>query len=120
MEARGHVGDESASRRTRLANERTLLAWWRSGLTATGVGLAVGRVLPEVGHQAQWPYSALGCLYAVLGVAMVIYGTARQRQVERGLESGGFPAPAHELITVFTTLAVGISLATLALIVVDT
>jgi putative membrane protein len=37
-----------ASRRTRLANERTQLAWWRTGLTALAVGLAIGRVLPEL------------------------------------------------------------------------
>src|SRR5215208_1792549 len=40
------VGD--ASRRTRLASERTQLAWWRTGLTALAVGLAIGRVLPEL------------------------------------------------------------------------
>jgi uncharacterized membrane protein YidH (DUF202 family) len=35
-----------ATRRTRLADERTELAWWRTGLTALAVALAVGRVIP--------------------------------------------------------------------------
>ncbi len=38
---------EDATRRTRLANERTYLAWWRSGLTALAVGLAAGKLVPE-------------------------------------------------------------------------
>jgi putative membrane protein len=40
------VGD--ATRRTRLANERTYLAWWRTGLTALAVGIGIGRIVPGV------------------------------------------------------------------------
>jgi putative membrane protein len=36
--------DADATRRTHLANERTRLALWRTGLTAIAVALAVGRV----------------------------------------------------------------------------
>jgi uncharacterized membrane protein YidH (DUF202 family) len=39
---------EDATRRTRLATERTYLAWWRSGLAALAVGLAAGRLVPEL------------------------------------------------------------------------
>ncbi len=41
-----------ATRRTRLANERTELAWWRTGLTALAVALAIGRVVPELNGSA--------------------------------------------------------------------
>jgi len=37
-----------ATRRTRLANERTYLAWWRTGLTALAVSFAVGKLVPEL------------------------------------------------------------------------
>jgi len=37
-----------ALRRTRLANERTYLAWWRTGLTAFAVGLGAGKLVPEL------------------------------------------------------------------------
>jgi uncharacterized membrane protein YidH (DUF202 family) len=37
-----------AARRTRLANERTFLAWWRTGLTALAVCVALGRIVPGV------------------------------------------------------------------------
>jgi uncharacterized membrane protein YidH (DUF202 family) len=35
-------GNHDASRRTYLAEERTLLAWWRSGLAAFAVAVGVG------------------------------------------------------------------------------
>jgi len=37
-----------ATRRTRLASERTYLAWWRSALAAIAVALGVGKVVPEL------------------------------------------------------------------------
>jgi putative membrane protein len=108
-----------ATRRTHLANERTFLAWWRSGLTALGVSLAVGRIIPEFGHQSRWPYAVLGIAYAVFGLAMLVYGAVRQREVEEAVRSGGFSWPERRLVGLFTVLAVGIGLATVLLIVVD-
>jgi putative membrane protein len=108
-----------ASRRTHLANERTFLAWWRSGLTALGVSLAVGRIIPAFGHTTRWPYAALGAAYAVFGLAMVLYGTARQREVEEAVRVGGFSWPERRLVGAFTLLAAGIGLATLVLVVVN-
>ena len=113
------VEDVDASRRTHLANERTLLAWWRSGLTALGVGLAVARVIPELGHQTRWPYGALGAAYAVFGLAMIAYGTLRQRNVEQALGEGRFSGAHPAVVAGFTVLAVGIGLATLVLVVVE-
>ena len=37
-----------ATRRTRLANERTFLAWWRTALGTEGLALATGKLVPEV------------------------------------------------------------------------
>ena len=57
------------ARRTSLANERTQLAWWRTGLTALAVAIAVGRVLPDLNTDAeQWPYTAVGAAFAIYGV----------------------------------------------------
>ena len=38
-------GTHDASRQTYLAEERTLLAWWRSGLAAFAVAVGVGALL---------------------------------------------------------------------------
>src|SRR4249920_3427477 len=56
-----------ATRRTHLANERTQLAWWRTGLTALAVALGVGRVVPELAgggahHRGAGPRPADGDL----------------------------------------------------------
>jgi len=61
-----------ATRRTRLASERTELAWWRTGLTALAVALAVGRVVPELSDSAsRWPYVAVGACFGVYGIAVL-------------------------------------------------
>jgi putative membrane protein len=109
-----------ATRRTRLATERTELAWWRTGLTALAVALAVGRVVPGIGTvSARWPYVTVGICFAVYGIAVIAYGTARSRAVERDLEEGRFPKPPH---LVHGTIALGgvvLGVLTAILIAVD-
>ena len=43
---------QDAARRTRLANERTYLAWWRTGLAAFAVCIGIGRIVPGVSRLA--------------------------------------------------------------------
>ena len=70
------------NRQTILANERTQLAWWRTGLTAIAVALAVGRVLPDLsGTGSRWAYTVVGIGFALYGIAMIAYGTRRARTV---------------------------------------
>jgi uncharacterized membrane protein YidH (DUF202 family) len=86
------VGDALA--RTHLANERTELAWWRTGFTVLAVALAVGRVVPEIADaKTSWPYAALGFAYALYGIGLILYGTARSREVDAGLARGVYRAP---------------------------
>ena len=79
-----------ASRRTRLANERTYLAWWRTGLTCLAVAIGVGRIVPGVSNVTTWPYQAVGVAYGVLGVAFMAVAHLRVRAVERAIERGDF------------------------------
>ena len=72
-------GVEDATRRTRLANERTFLAWWRTGLTALAVGVGIGRVTPELTNAVQWPYEVVGAAFVVLAVAFVALAYTRTR-----------------------------------------
>ena len=77
----------SGVRRTRMAAERTLLAWWRTGLAALAVGVGVGRVVPELGDVGNhWPYIALGILFALYGIALFWIGSRRVIAVGRALE----------------------------------
>ena len=106
-----------ASRRTYLANERTELAWWRTGLTALAVSLGVGRVIPELGSGPDWPYALIGAGYAVLGIGFILYGAWREREVRRAFEHGEFAYPDRRVFAALTTLAVVLGIATLALVV---
>jgi putative membrane protein len=82
---------QDATRRTRLANERTYLAWFRTGLTALAVALAVGKVVPDLAQtESRWPYEILGAGFALFGVLCIAYGLVRDRQVERALMHGEF------------------------------
>jgi putative membrane protein len=112
--------NRDASRRTYLANERTQLAWWRTGLTALAVALAIGRVVPELGHSSiQWPYTLVGAGFAVYGVALIVYGNIRSRDVMRALESGRFTDAPAGVITSLTGAGIALGVATLVLILID-
>jgi inner membrane protein YidH len=77
-----------ATRRTRLANERTYLAWWRTALATLGLGIAVGKVLPELADEPHWPYILLGTVCALLGALLAGLGWWRYVAVDRALGGG--------------------------------
>jgi putative membrane protein len=112
--------EADASRRTHLANERTQLAWWRTGLTSLAVALGVGRVVPELNDTStKWPYVAVGAGFALYGVAMIAYGTWRTRAVDQSLRSGAFaPAPDRFLVAL-TLVGVVLGMLTVVLVIVD-
>jgi putative membrane protein len=94
MESSREDAAADPSRRTRLANERTELAWWRTGLTAFAVAVAVSRIVPELADtKHRWPYVVAGVCFAVYGIAVIAYGSIRRRAVERSLLEGRFPDP---------------------------
>jgi putative membrane protein len=87
--------------RTRLANERTFLAWWRTGLAAVAAGFALGRLLPEtIEGETGWPYILLGVLLTGAGIAATVYGTVRFRAVERSIVRGENPASSASALLV--------------------
>jgi putative membrane protein len=80
---------QDATRRTWLALERTQLAWWRTGLTALAVGIGIGRVVPELQEsETQWPFVLVGVAFALYGIAMIAYGSVRERYLATDLERG--------------------------------
>jgi uncharacterized membrane protein YidH (DUF202 family) len=98
-----------ATRRTSLAAERTVLAWLRTGLTATAVALALGKVVPDLRHGgARWPFVTLGAAYAVLGVLIVAYGLQRGREVERAIREGRWLPPDDRAMWVVGGLSIAL------------
>jgi putative membrane protein len=87
-EALREFGDPT--RRTYLAAERTLLAWWRTSFAALGVALAVGRLLPDVAHLPKVPFLILGVGWGLLAAALIVFGTVRDRQGHSAIRAGKF------------------------------
>ena len=107
---------ESAPRRTRLAAERTFLAWLRTGLTEITVALAIGRVVPALIGGPRLAYTILGAGYGVMGAFMIAYALLRVRRVESVLDRNG-PVPQDPVVLVaFTVAGLALAVATVALV----
>ncbi len=106
-----------ATRRTRLANERTYLAWWRTGLTAFAVAFGAGKLLPELTKGTKWPYEVLGVAFGLVGVAFVLQGYLRQRRIEDALARGDYvPFDRHEALA-FALVGAALGLATVIVVI---
>jgi putative membrane protein len=112
-----HSGD--ATRRTYLANERTYLAWWRTGITALAASIGVGRVVPSLTHQTRWPYVILGIGFAIVGIATIAYGLHRQRDVEEAVRTGEFRHPDPQMLMFLTAAGVILGIFLLVVVVVE-
>ena len=106
-----------ATRRTRLASERTYLAWWRTALAAFAVGLGAGRVVPALTKQPRWPYAIVGAGFALMGVVLMVYGYVRQREVDAALARGEFVEPDHRMVLVLAATGSVLGVATVVLVI---
>jgi putative membrane protein len=104
-----------ATRRTRLANERTYLAWWRTGLTAFAVSIGSGKLVPALATGTNWPYTAIGIGFAIVGVLCSAYAFWRYRAVEEAVSRGEFARPDERLVALLS--AVGAALGVLLVVV---
>ena len=108
--SQGEAGD--ALRRTRLANERTYLAWWRTGLTSFAVGLGAGKVVPELSGGAAWPFELVGTAFAITGIAFIAYAYIRQKQVEDAVARGEYAAFTSNASLIFAAAGIILGLGT--------
>jgi putative membrane protein len=114
------AGPGEDKRRTRLAGERTQLAWWRTGLAALAVALGVGRVVPELDPSAvKWPYSVAGVGFALWGIAALAYGTLQRTEVERAIDEDSVREPRTWPLFALTLLGIALGLLTAMLILLD-
>jgi putative membrane protein len=102
-------GDASSRFRDHSANERTLLAWIRTGIALMAFGFAIARFglfLREVAQAGQVQVHAVrGLGSAWFGVALVVMGLltnafalARYAGVRKALEGGRSIAPSPTLV----------------------
>jgi putative membrane protein len=107
-----------ATRRTRLANERTYLAWWRTGLTAFAVSIGSGKLVPALAKGATWPYTSIGIGFAIVGVFCSGYAFWRYREVEAAVSRAEFVPPDERFVGLLSGVgaALGVLLAVVILV----
>ncbi len=111
------INDRETQRRSRLACERTQLAWWRTGLTSLAVALAVGKLVPDLGTvNDEVPYTVLGAAFAIYGVFLFAYGTLMAREVDGVIGEGRRRAPRKWMIQTLTAIGMILAIATAGLI----
>jgi putative membrane protein len=107
-----------ATRRTRLANERTYLAWWRTGLTAFAVAIGAGKLVPALASGTTWPYTVIGIGFALVGAFCSGYAFWRYREVEDAVSRGEFAPPDERAVALLA--GVGATLGVLLVVVILT
>lgn len=66
-----------------LANERTLLAWLRTGLALVAGGVAVAQFAPHLG--VRWGSAAVAVALVLTGLGAAVGGYVRWRRNERAI-----------------------------------
>jgi putative membrane protein len=112
-------GDSAGSEgevRDHLANERTYLAWLRTGMALLGLGFLVARLRLELAaaHGTGDPTSfygvAVGLGFAALGLLTTLFGTWRYLAVRRMIERRAF-APMGAAVLLISIGAIGVAVA---------
>jgi uncharacterized membrane protein YidH (DUF202 family) len=110
--------NSDVTRRTWLAAERTWLAWWRTGIGASAVAIAVGRFIPELTHGARWPFRVLGVAYGLIAIAVLVFGGVRQQRTADALRRGSYDELSSPLVLWLTAAAVAVSLGAVILVAI--
>ncbi|HEY0506666.1 MAG TPA: DUF202 domain-containing protein [Blastococcus sp.] len=96
-----------------LANERTLLAWLRTGLALVAGGVAVATYAPDLG--VRWGSAAVALALVLLGLLTAVGGYGRWRANENAI-SADRPLPTTRLVPV-AAAAVGAVVVLVAVLV---
>jgi putative membrane protein len=88
-------GPDHPDYRFTLANERTLLAWLRTGLALVAGGVAVATYAPDLG--VRWGSAAVALALVLIGLGAALAGYRRWRANEAAIEAGR-PLPASLLV----------------------
>jgi len=123
----GQKQEAPAPSRTRdhLANERTLLAWVRTGVAIIGLGFIVARfglLLRELGASSSHPLpsgvsTVFGVALTLCGVIVLLLSLQRYRVVGEGIERNEYGWAPSQAIALTATLAVAGTLLAIYLIV---
>lgn len=97
--------DEHPDYRFTLANERTLLAWLRTGLAIVAGGVAVVTYAPDLG--VSWASSAVAVALVLIGLGTSLAGYRHWHANERAIRSGD-PLPHSWLMPTVSAAIAGV------------
>jgi putative membrane protein len=106
--AAGQAGAEPDARFT-FANERTFLAWSRTGLALIVAGLGVVQLLPPF-PGVPWGRHVIGVPLIVLGAIVAVAGYAEWGRNQRALRRGE-PVPRSVLPVILTATIAAVAIA---------
>ena len=94
-----------------LANERTLLAWLRTGLALVAGGVAVATYAPDLG--VSWGSAAIALALVLIGLGTALAGYHRWRSNEAAIRAGrplpeGWVVPALTAAVAAVVVVVGV------------
>src|SRR6476661_3649145 len=109
---------------SQLANDRTFLAWLRTGIALIGLGFVIAKVslIAKSGTGAvsdQALYSGVGVVVVLSGAVLVVFGSFQHASLERTFSDGPGVAGRRWPRTVAVATVVG-SLLLAGLIIVTT
>lgn len=107
--------DHDSRARTHLANERTFLAWFRTGITLVALGLAAVQFLGSDTPDGPPLVHVLATLVIVTGGFVVAVGLTRYREGRRRIDAEEF-SPAWRSITVMAGAAFAITALAIAFV----
>ncbi|UOX99849.1 YidH family protein [Blastococcus sp. PRF04-17] len=99
-----------------LANERTLLAWLRTGLALVAGGVAVATYAPDLG--VRWGSGAVALGLVLAGLFAALAGHRRWRANEAAI-AGGRPLPGSPLVPAMTAAVAAVVVVVAVLVGVE-
>lgn len=100
------AADADSRARTHLANERTFLAWLRTGLSLVAVGLAAAGFLPVDLVPGVRYVTLFAVLLVLMGTAAAVYGANRYVVAYRQIEDGSYRPAISPIVAI--ALVVGL------------
>ena len=99
-------------------SRRTQLAWWRTAFAILAVGLAIGKIIPQLASaETIWPYTVLGAGFGIYAVVLTIHGSRRRERVEQAVETGESFRTSRQVQALLTGGATLLALATTVMII---
>jgi putative membrane protein len=105
-----------------LANDRTYLAWLRTGIALFGLGFVVAKIAYLInsdpkGLSERDFYTFVGVLIVLSGAAIVLVGYWQHRAVIRSIARDGDPSPPRWPLTITAVSVAGALLLSVLIVV---